>query len=248
MQDNEYALMYAAEEKLWWFRALRLFLNRFLPKSPVAPSKPRALDIGCGTGGLLLHLTEVGYEVFGLDYTAIALRYTAQRGIRNLVRGSANDLPFGEAFDLVTCVDILEVSSVDPDRLVETALASLRPGGYGVFVMAAHQWLLSEHDRAVDSVRRYQLGQMKNLFERHDVRVHRASYLFLSVFPLVVVRKLLNRQKTRPAREPVRSDVGVQSALINGPLYFVCWLESQLLRVLNMPMGSSALVLVQKNG
>lgn len=245
MQDQEYALMYAAEDRLWWFRALHLMLNRVLPGRT---TQGRVLDIGCGTGGLLERLVQEGYVAFGLDYAAVALRYARQRQLHHLVRASANAIPFGETFDLVTCVDVLEVASVDPDQVAESARACLKPGGYGIFLIAAHQWLLSEHDRAVDSVRRFNLDQLKSLFERHGFHVERASYLYFFVFPLVVARKLLNRQKEQPKREIATSDVSVPPIWINLPLYFICWLESQLLRVANLPMGSSALVLVRKDG
>lgn len=243
MQASEYERLDRAEDRLWWSRALRLFLARLLPK---ARPGQRALDIGCGTGGLLRQLETTNYRTTGIDFSALALALARRRAQGNLARASANELSFrDEAFDLVTCVDLLEIASAQPARVVAEALRVLRPGGRGLFVMAAHQWLLSEHDRAVNSVRRYSLKQMLDLFTGAQIKIRRATYLFFLLFPLIGLRKLINPPKQTSA---AISDVRTPIALVNEPLYFVCWMESQLLRVFNLPIGSSVLVMVEKLG
>lgn len=248
MQSVEYKRLYQAEGRLWWFRAMHLFLLKLLPKEHHQKPNLFALDIGCGTGALLGQLLAAGFETLGLDYSPIALEYAGRRPNHGLLRASANDLPFDSTFDLVVSVDLLEVESVDPERLVANALRCLKPGGYGLFVMAAHQWLLSEHDQAVNSVRRYSLSQMKALFDKPDVKVLRATYLFFFLFPLIALRKLLNPARNGKKDRQASSDVSVPPAWINTLLYIFCWMEAQLISILNMPIGSSALVLVRKSG
>jgi SAM-dependent methyltransferase len=244
MQASEYERLDRAEEKLWWFRALRLFLRRLLP---AAQRGQRALDIGCGTGGLLPQLTATNYETNGIDLSDIALGFAKQRATGGLAQASANQLPFrSAAFDLVTCVDVLEIAAAQPSQLVAEALRVLKPGGRGLFVMPAYQWLLSEHDRAINSVRRYNLKQMRALFSAPGVEIWRSTYLFFFSFPLIAIHKLLNRPKDSLV-VPV-SDVSVPPDIINIPLFVVGWLEAQLLRFFNLPIGSSALVIVTKIG
>jgi len=246
MQNKEYERMFAAEESLWWFRALHLFLRRFLPSDQRSRQNLLVLDIGCGTGGLVQQWVAAGYHSVGLDVSSLALSFAKHRSHHDLVRGSADNLPFRAAFDLVTCVDLLEVGSVDPQTVVTRALRALKPGGYGLFVMAAHQWLLSEHDRAVNSVRRYTQHQMVNLFSQQGVKLIRATYLFFFLFPLVALRKLINPPSQ--LKKVADSDVRVPSLIINEPLFALCWLEAQFLPFLSWPIGSSVLVLVRKNG
>jgi SAM-dependent methyltransferase len=242
MQAKEYDRLYVAEERLWWFRALHKFLFQLLP--PHHGRQATVLDIGCGTGGLLRKLDKAGYKSVGLDYSLHALRLARQAGKRELVCASANALPFRGRFDMVVSVDVLEVATAEPKAVVHSAQLALRPGGHGLFVMAAHQWLLSEHDRAVNSVRRYNLRQFRELFRNGTVEIIRSTYLFFLLFPIVAVRKLLN-----PKRQgSTESDVSVPAPVINQPLYFVCWLEAQVLKLLNMPIGSSVAILVKKNG
>jgi SAM-dependent methyltransferase len=40
---------------------------------------PRALDLGCGTGANVVHLAECGFEPYGVDFSAVALRKARQR-------------------------------------------------------------------------------------------------------------------------------------------------------------------------
>ncbi|MCL5428213.1 MAG: class I SAM-dependent methyltransferase [Chloroflexi bacterium] len=247
MEALEYERLYAAEEKLWWFRAMHTFITRILPEQSKRHNL-LALDIGCGTGLLVDKLTSQGYRAMGLDSSPIALSYAARRDSKGLVRANANCLPFASAFDVVVTVDVLEVEHVNPQGLVNGALRALKPGGLGLFVMAAHQRLLSEHDRAVGSVRRYNLAQLKNLLARPGITILRATYLFFFLFPILAARKLLNPTRGGAQDSPTRSDVNLLPAVINEPLFWLCLLEARLLSVFNLPMGSSALVLLRKDG
>ena len=106
MQASEYERLDQAEDRLWWFRALRLFLDRLLPSAKL---NQQALDIGCGTGGLMHQLEAQQYNTAGMDISPMALGFARKRVIGPLARASANQLPFrNEVFDLVTCVDLLE--------------------------------------------------------------------------------------------------------------------------------------------
>jgi SAM-dependent methyltransferase len=243
MQKREYVALFEAEEKVWWFRAMYLFLGKVL--QPCLGDQKFVLDVGCGTGGLIKELGVQGHNVIGLDYSLIGLKMAKQRPNSGLLQADGNKIPFRNNFDLVICIDVLELGAIDPQSLVDGALRALKPGGYALFVAAAQQWLLSEHDRAVNSTRRYDLLQLRQLFLKPDVEILRSTYLFLFLFPLVALRKLLNPPQTTPIEES-KSDVTLFPGIVNGVFYAICWLETQLLSVLNMPTGSSALILVQK--
>jgi SAM-dependent methyltransferase len=243
MQQREYEALFEAEEKVWWFRAMYLFLGKVL--RPYIGDRNFALDIGCGTGGLIKELSGQGHRVVGLDYSLIGLEMAKRRLNSGLLQADGNKIPFRQNFDLVVSVDVLELGGIDPQSLVDGALRALKPGGYALFVAAAHQWLLSEHDRAVNSTRRYNLARLRQLFSRPDVKILRSTYLFFFLFPLVALRKLFNPPQKTPIEES-KSDVALFPGIINTVFYAVCWLEAQLLAAFNMPMGSSALILVKK--
>jgi ubiquinone/menaquinone biosynthesis C-methylase UbiE len=244
MDKREYEKLYLLEEKLWWFRAMRLFVSTVGGNS----FKPglRVLDIGAGTGGLGRALERMGCRVVALDYSQEALNL-ASREMALLTRANGNSIPFKtESFDFVISVDVLEVAGIEPTRLVSNALRVLKRGGTAIFVAAAHQWLGSEHDRAVNSVKRFTLQELKTLVKGLPVHITKATYLYFFLFPLIALRKILNR----PGEDgrQAESDVAPLPQVINGALLAVCWIENQFLRLLNFPIGSSALIKVVKDG
>ncbi|KAA3646640.1 MAG: class I SAM-dependent methyltransferase [Chloroflexi bacterium] len=242
MSSAEYHAMHTAEDRHWWFRALHRYLQRFLPDI-----RGLALDIGCGTGAWLQQLDDLGYNTHGLDVSHLATTLTHERGLPFVTTASANQLPYRSGtFDLVTSVDILEVEPVDPQQAVNEGLRVLKSGGYGLFVMAAHQWLLSEHDRAVGSVRRYNLGQMRKLFADQDVVIKNATYLFASTFPMTAIYKLINRPQADNNQNEAVSDVSVPHPLVNMTLSAVTAPETILHPHIPLPIGTSVCVLVQK--
>jgi len=56
----------------------------------------RCLDLGCGTGVAIPVLRELGWTVIGVDVSDEMLVRAALRGAE-LVRASADELPFGDA-------------------------------------------------------------------------------------------------------------------------------------------------------
>ncbi|MBI4831561.1 MAG: class I SAM-dependent methyltransferase [Candidatus Lindowbacteria bacterium] len=215
MNEQEWERMRAEEEGLWWYKALHRFLLRFLTATNKTGGAA-VLDVGCGTGGFLDKLARRGYRVFGLDMSPLAIRHVNARGIATALVASANCFPFrDESFDMVTCIDMLECESVSPSTVASEAFRVLKPGGYCLFQMAAHQWLLSEHDRAVHSVRRFNLRQFRNLFAGTGFQVIYASYLFLMLFPAMALWKVMHRPMKDVPRSAAISDVKPVSPLLN---------------------------------
>ncbi|WP_067723059.1 bifunctional 2-polyprenyl-6-hydroxyphenol methylase/3-demethylubiquinol 3-O-methyltransferase UbiG [Nocardia yamanashiensis] len=98
----------------------------------------RVLDVGCGGGFTTEFLDGRGASVSGVDPSpdliAAARRHAAETG-RNIEYrvGAAEALPYPDAaFDIVTCVDVLE-HVADPARSIREIARVLVPGGVFCF-------------------------------------------------------------------------------------------------------------------
>lgn len=127
-----------------------------------------ALDVCCGTGAAMSHVRALCRDrVVGLDFSQGMLdeatrRVNAAPGTArvDLVRGDALELPFGEEFDLVTCVGAFgHIVPEDEDRFVAGIARALRHGGRFVFATRemppawSETWLMLRSFNAVMRVR-----------------------------------------------------------------------------------------------
>lgn len=99
------------------------------------PDDPHILDIGCGTGDMLLLIAEElpNAELVGLDFSPNMLEQAQMRcsnlkGL-SLVQGDAQELPFGnESFDGVSIAFALR-NTTDYGTVLAEAQRVLKPGG-----------------------------------------------------------------------------------------------------------------------
>ena len=120
-----------------WTMRERAFKGRLVEEARIAPGH-RVLDLGCGTGTLVLLVKarEPGAEVVGIDgdptVLAIARAKTAKGGARvTLDLGLASALPYPDAsFDRVLSTLVLHhLTSDGKRRATAESLRVLRPGG-----------------------------------------------------------------------------------------------------------------------
>jgi 2-polyprenyl-6-hydroxyphenyl methylase/3-demethylubiquinone-9 3-methyltransferase len=94
----------------------------------------RALDIGCGGGLVTEPIARMGAEALGIDLVAdsiIAAKHHAKgQGLSLTYRvASAEEIAAtGEAFDLVTCLEVVE-HVASPEAFLHTVASLVRPGG-----------------------------------------------------------------------------------------------------------------------
>src|SRR6266404_4721445 len=90
----------------------------------------RVLDVGCGTGKWLAELASAGCNVAGIDPSEEMLRRAFANVRGDLRRGSAEALPWGNAwFDVVLYINSFHHVAAPETALRET-FRVLRPGGY----------------------------------------------------------------------------------------------------------------------
>jgi ubiquinone/menaquinone biosynthesis C-methylase UbiE len=157
MNPREYEALFRTEDRHWWFMALRREIARAVRRNLPPGERRRWLDAGSGTGGLLASLDAEGIGLrVGLEPASEGLRFSKLRSLRDLVRGSAGELPFADAsFHLVTSLDVLCHRFVAKREALAEMRRVLVPGGILVLQVPAFDWLRSEHDDAVWTDRRF---------------------------------------------------------------------------------------------
>jgi SAM-dependent methyltransferase len=243
MEPDEYRRMFEVEEALWWYRALRLYLADAFDRASL-PRAARILDVGCGSGGNLAMLAGRFGRVIGCDLSEEAVRLCRTRGIARVLAADVNHLPFREAtFDAVLASDVFETREVDEVAGIAEIARVTRPGGRVILNVAAFQFLLSEHDAAVHSVRRYTGGRARRAFETRGLELVGMRYLFGLFLPPIVLYRLARwLGPRRPPGTPPRSDVFLPRWPVNGMLLAVARAERALAHAIHLPFGTTLLV------
>lgn len=239
MQTDEYAKMRASEDVYWWFVARRRLALSLVRR--FAQAGPRILDVGCGTGAVLSELASVG-PTTGLDFSVVALQFAAERGLRPLVLGDAQKLPFHEGvFDVVVSLDTVE-HVPDDGAAVGGVFRSLRPGGVFVMNVPAFAWLWGPHDVALMHCRRYTRGQVRDVLEAAGFQVELLTYSVFFLFPIVVFMRLCERFRKGPAQ--VRLPEVAKG--LNTFLVKLMDFEASILAKVPLPWGSSVVAVARK--
>jgi len=168
----------------------------------------RALDVGCGEGGVAVAFAQRGSHVVAIDNSEDNVRKTAQllAGFGDntsvaALRMDAHELAFSDtSFDVVVLADLLEHVS-DPQRVATEVVRLLRPGGL-LYVSVPNKlslWCLVRDQH-------YQLFGLTLMphaiagFYVTKVRKRAAVYAVESTFRFGTLRKLFDRHGIRLRR------------------------------------------------
>lgn len=247
MEIHEYAKMYEFEENYWWYRGLRAFLRQLIKKIRFDCKTSVILDAGCGTGANLKFLKDHGYcNLYGFDSSEEAIKYCHQRGLLNVHRADINNIPYEDhTFDLILCLDVFECSEVDEQVAYKELLRVLKPGGTLILNIAAFQFLISEHDRAVHSTKRYSKKEAMKVFYQ-DGNVMHVQYVFSFTFSLIVGYRIFKKIFCRKEEYLYCSDLNHLPRLLNEFLYFLVFIESKIFQFIPFPFGTSLIIEVSK--
>jgi hypothetical protein len=115
-----------------------------------------------------------------------------------------------------------------------------------VINVAANPRLAGEHSELTHEVRRYTRRGLIDTLDRAGFSTEHATYTNAATFPLVAaVRTLQRRGLIRGTGDRAR-DMQTPARPVNALLSAALATEAALLRIINMPFGSSLLVLSHK--
>ncbi|MGD8792259.1 MAG: class I SAM-dependent methyltransferase [Anaerolineae bacterium] len=240
------------EDDHWWFAGRTWSLLHTIDRLVAPDGSHRVLDVGCGAGNMFHHLARYG-PVLGVDNNPRPLAVARERGY-DVREGLAEDLPLDdEAFDLVALLDTVEHCE-DEMAVLRECYRVCAPGGHLVVTVPAFMQLWSHNDVLNAHQRRYSAPELKEKLNRVGFRIRRMSYNNFFLFPLaaglILLRK--NAEQEPELASPHFDDESYQvemepaPPLLNTLLKAVTWTESQVLRWLNLPVGTSIICIAQK--
>jgi len=243
MKPEEYKTLYELESDYWYFVALRnLISHSFKDKFKNALE---ILDAGCGTGALLENFANRGH-MFGIDISGDALNYCKKRNLHNVAQATISDLPFKDnRFDLITSIDVICcLDENDELKAFREIHRVLKTDGTLILNLPAYKFLMSEHDKATHTKKRYSRAELKKKLELAGFKIHRITYRNTLLFPFIMIYRIL--KKNSKSAEDSESDLRAIPSFLNKSLIALLTLENSALSKINSPFGNSVFCIAHK--
>ncbi|HUV74574.1 MAG TPA: methyltransferase domain-containing protein, partial [Anaerolineae bacterium] len=166
----------------------------------------------------------------------------------------AEDMPFEDgSFDLVTALDVIEHCEDDLQILRECHRVCAK-GGLIAITVPAFQWLWSNNDLINDHKRRYSRAELRHKLGETGFDVRRITYnnffVFPAAAPLILARRRAEKepQLATPStdQEAYQVEMEPTSPPVNALLSGVGRLEAAVLRITDLPLGTSIICLGAK--
>ncbi len=241
-----------AEDRHWWF-ATRTWSLLNLLDAHVPRRDGDVLDIGCGAGNMIHHLSRYG-RVKGVEVDARPVAMAQARGYDVRQGDATRAIPFPDAsFDLVTALDVIEHTD-DDAAILREAYRVARPRGILTISVPALQSLWSYNDEINGHRHRYSSRELRERVERAGFRVRRVTFGFFLVFPmsapLILLRNRLGAKKELRSHHLSQDEYQVEmepvSPWLNAILRGVGRVEAALVSRVDLPIGTSLMCVAEK--
>jgi SAM-dependent methyltransferase len=234
-----------AEETHFWFRGLRRTAEQLLLAASGGRRGSRVVDCGTGTGRNLEWLERFGQAV-GVETAPFGLAAGRQRG-RRVVAATVTALPFADASaDFATSFDVLYCLDEPAERrALREMWRVLKPGGIAMLNVAAFEMLRGSHSTLSHEVRRYTPATLRASLVATGFVVERLTFTNLTLFPFILAVRVAQRV-TGTAARPSDSDLNLPPGPINEFFNLALTAEAAILRVANLPIGTSLMAVARK--
>jgi ubiquinone/menaquinone biosynthesis C-methylase UbiE len=236
------------EKRHWWWEG-----RRELVKNLLRGIKPEnILDIGCGTGETLSFLKKLysKADLYGIDMSQKAVKYTKQKGHRNVYRGDSIKLPFkNNFFDVVLFLDVLEHIQNDK-KAINEAKRVLKKNGIIIITAPALSFIWSKHDSGQGHQRRYTRTAIRKLARDNKLTTTFISYFNFFLSPPIILIRTLSNIPFLGWLSNYDSGMNYEIAFLALPnkiLKSIFIFEIDLLRYIKYPIGISIAAKFTKN-
>lgn len=246
MNPEEFKIMYQVECQHWWYLGMATITKAILNRWYSPKVKLRIFDAGCGTGATIISFLENYGTVTGCDISAEALNYCRLRKIDRILQASISNIPFKQqSFDLVSSFDVLSDIGISNDAIsMKEFFRVLAPGGRVIIRLPAYDWLSSQHDNAVQTVKRYNSKQIASLLTQSGFLVEHISYANTILFPFALVYRMAGKFSRHGAEKT--SDLSIEFKFMNQILKMILQFEAKPVAHIGLPYGLSIFAVGRK--
>lgn len=245
--DNDFVKI---ENEHFWYTSRRKAVTTLLSSFPITSGQgiARGIEIGCGTGGMQETLSQFCQELIGVEPFENAARVASLRNSKFTIvqtEGERFLAEHPESFELIAAFDVLEHLEDDIGMLRQMHSA-LVTGGCLVITVPASKILWSSFDLFDKHWRRYERTDLQQKLESAGFLVCRISYLFMCLFPVVyLVRKIRELLVLEPGKQN-QDLIKLPHKLVNNCLGIIFNIESQIIKHVSLPIGSSLVCIARK--
>ncbi len=244
----EYKRMGDAEDSHWWY----LTLHEMVAKTIAHHYRDKTiniLDAGCGTGGLLKHLSSKGYgNASGFDVSSHAIAIARSKNVEaELLDIRSVCARYNKSsFDVIIANDVLYfLSRTELKPLLECFYGLLGRTGIVIINVPVLGVFSGEHDRTVGVNKRFTKTEVIELVKGTPFRLTSLSHWPFILSPgILAVRYFQRLQRQLGIAPKNRSDIKSHSKITNTFFKFFCDLE--LYSGLYFPFGSSVFAVLAK--
>lgn len=238
-----------AESSFWVSSRNRLFksiIQRYL----LPARKTKFLEIGCGTGDFIRQIVENKMlEITGSEIYLKGLQY-AKKNLPDVdfIQLDVTQGSIGERFDMIAAFDVIEHIENDAAAL-ENIYQMLSKDGVLLISVPQHIFLWSRLDEIVKHKRRYSRRQLVAKLEKNGFAVDYATSFLFILFPLMLVRRLLDK-----GQDHSHSSEDALEKRVKFP-GVVNWIFDQFMRIdemlinrgFSLPFGGTLLIAARKH-
>jgi SAM-dependent methyltransferase len=236
------------EDSNFWFVNRACLITALVRKHFLTAG--RLLEIGCGTGSVLLALRDAFPQLVltGSELHPEGLAFARRRlgpGVV-LLQMDARRIPAVGEFDVIGAFDVIE-HVVEDEQILNEIYAALKPAGCAIIAVPQHQWLWSPADDAAVHQRRYARGELEAKMQKSGFRVLRSTSFNSLLLPLMVASRLIMKQRSRHGVEIDPLQELQVAGWSNRALSALLGLEvSMTMAGLSWPVGGSRFVVAQR--
>ena len=234
MNEDVYIRQAKNYKNHWWFKSRVLILDSLL-KNLKLKKKIQILDYGSGVGSNIQMLKKYG-DVDSLEPHLSTALFLKKKFKIKLIK------KIKKKYDLVFLTDVIEHIKNDKKKISEI-INCLTKGGYLVLTTPAFQFLFSKKDESLHHYRRYNVFNLKELFNKKKIKIIKLSYFnFILFFPIAISILLFKILKINFINTVEKTP----NFLINYLMLKIFSFERYLLKYINFFFGISILMIVKK--